>query len=337
MFTVILGLSLWSALTDATSAVQSAEVDRLIVQLGATSFADREAAAKRLEAMGEPAWIAVARVAEKTRDPEIRRRLEAIRDRSGRALQLALAMRRPRATVKGTVVYDGNPPARTDLKSLVERNADRNHLLKGDTRDPLWIVGAEGGVANAVVWLRPAKATHFDVPADLRSREDVVTIDQPLATFEPHVVAINPSTWDSATNRQQPTGQVFKVLNNSPINHNVLYRGNPLLNPGRNVILPPKGELVIQAKPCRDNIAGKEELLSLGCDIHRWMSAKAAVFDHPYYAVTDAKGNFEIPNVPTDVDVMIAMWHESFGTFQRARLEAIRLKAGENRKDFKIK
>jgi hypothetical protein len=338
MPTVMLGLSLWSALTDATNAVQSAEVDRLVVQLGASKFADREAATKRLEAMGQPAWIAIARAAEKTRDPEIRRRLEGIRGRDGRSvLELATAQRRSRAFIKGRVTYDGEPPSRPDLKPLVERSADRIHCLKGDTRDPLWIVSPQRGVANVVVWLRPSNATHFDVPADLRSRSDVVLIGQPLATFEPHVVAINPSTWDAETKRQRPTGQLFKALNNSPINHNVHCGGNSLLNPTKNVIIPPNLDVAFSAKPCRDRDSGREELLSIGCDMHRWMSAKVAVFDHPYYAVTDANGNFEIANVSTDMDVMIAVWHESFGTLRQARLEGIRLKPGENRKDLKIK
>ncbi|MBM3981407.1 MAG: carboxypeptidase-like regulatory domain-containing protein [Planctomycetes bacterium] len=34
------------------------------------------------------------------------------------------------------------------------------------------------------------------------------------------------------------------------------------------------------------------------CTIHPWMSGYVRVFEHPYYAVTDADGNFEIKNAP---------------------------------------
>jgi hypothetical protein len=219
----------------------------------------------------------------------------------------------------------------------MERSANRDHALKGDTRDPLWIVGADRGVANVVVWLRPVTTTHFEVPVDLASRNDVVTVHQPFLMFEPHIVAINPSRWDPTSNRQQPTGQIFKVLNDAPTNCNVFCRGNGLINPGKNVILPPGQEMQFSAVPCRKNMAGRKELLTLSSDIHRWMSAKVAVFDHPYYAITDMNGIFEIRNAPVGAELMIAVWHESFGPLNQARMDKITLKAGDNRKDFKIK
>ena len=34
--------------------------------------------------------------------------------------------------------------------------------------------------------------------------------------------------------------------------------------------------------------------MQLACNIHGWMKAYVRVFDHPYYAVTDEDGKFEI-------------------------------------------
>jgi hypothetical protein len=50
--------------------------------------------------------------------------------------------------------------------------------------------------------------------------------------------------------------------------------------------------------------------VKLRCDAgHSWMSAWVAVFDHPFYAVTDAKGRFTIRDLPAG-EHTLEMWHE---------------------------
>jgi len=39
-------------------------------------------------------------------------------------------------------------------------------------------------------------------------------------------------------------------------------------------------------------------MVKLKCDVHQWMFAYAGVQSHPYFAVTDADGNFKIADVP---------------------------------------
>jgi uncharacterized protein (TIGR03067 family) len=67
------------ACTLISSAVcaEGADIDRLIEQLGSNSFAEREAAAKKLEAVGQPALEALLRTAHH-QDAEIRRRVERL-------------------------------------------------------------------------------------------------------------------------------------------------------------------------------------------------------------------------------------------------------------------
>jgi hypothetical protein len=43
------------------------------------------------------------------------------------------------------------------------------------------------------------------------------------------------------------------------------------------------------------------------------MAAYVGVLDHPFYAVSDDKGNFEIKNLPAGT-YEIETWHEKFGT-----------------------
>jgi len=48
---------------------------------------------------------------------------------------------------------------------------------------------------------------------------------------------------------------------------------------------------------------------SFNSSIHHWMKGYIRVFDHPYFAITDADGFFEIPKAPTG-KWRIQYWHE---------------------------
>jgi hypothetical protein len=53
------------------------------------------------------------------------------------------------------------------------------------------------------------------------------------------------------------------------------------------------------------------------CDIHPWMSAWIAAFDHPFFAVTDDDGRFTIRGLPPG-RYTLEVWHE---TLQAAPVE----------------
>jgi hypothetical protein len=48
------------------------------------------------------------------------------------------------------------------------------------------------------------------------------------------------------------------------------------------------------------------------CNVHGWMAAWVGVVAHPYYAVTDETGAFELKGVPPGT-YTIEAWHEKFG------------------------
>ncbi len=244
------------------------------------------------------------------------------------------------ATIKGKITFDGTPPTPKSLKDEMAKHADHDMCMAGDTNDPLWMVGADKGVANVVVWVKAPEGHYLPTPQKDQAQTKKVTMDQPHCAFEPHVVALNPTFYDPATKKQKKTGEIFEVLNSAPKNHNTTWSGNKLFNSGDNKIIVPKGNYVIDAVPSKADAAGGEDLLNISCDIHKWMTGKAAVFDHPYFAVTNKNGEFEIKDVPAGAELELCFWHESMDptSLKKHEKESITLKAGETAvRDKKIK
>src|SRR5262249_7279902 len=52
--------------------------------------------------------------------------------------------------------------------------------------------------------------------------------------------------------------------------------------------------------------------------IHPWVNGYVWAFDHPYFAVTDAKGNFTIPDAPAGTGRLV-VWHEKVGYLDGAK------------------
>jgi hypothetical protein len=60
-----------------------------------------------------------------------------------------------------------------------------------------------------------------------------------------------------------------------------------------------------------------EEMLKVGCDVHRWMTAWIGIVDHPYFAVSGADGSFVINNVPAGKR-SVTVWHETLGSLTKS-------------------
>jgi hypothetical protein len=241
-------------------------------------------------------------------------------------------------TLKGTIAYDGNPPAPTQIK--MEKDPD--YCRRTDPKKlQVWDVGPNKAVANVVVWLRAPKGKCFKIPEDMKQwKGDPVKIDQPHCAFEPRVVVLFPSYYDVKTKKQTATGQKFEVINDATIPHNTNWNpSNTLINSGGNEILPPKTKnpLNFTFKPCRSTEAGGEQTVVLACNIHTWMKGYAKVFDHPFADKTKEDGTYEIKNAPAGVELELVYWHESMDKGPQV-LEKIILKDKEaTTKDFKIK
>ena len=76
-----------------------------------------------------------------------------------------------------------------------------------------------------------------------------------------------------------------------------------------------------------------EEPFYIKCDVHPWMKSWVLVQDHPYFSITDEKGNFSIENIPAGTYEVIA-WQEKF-KMKRALTKTIEIKdSSETIQDF---
>lgn len=197
-------------------------------------------------------------------------------------------------TITGQIAFNGDAiPERKEINV----DKEKEHCLsKGKLFDEEWIVNKKNkGVANVFVWLvdatDPKKKLPIN-PALAKPPTPEVVLDQPCCQFVPHVIALR-------------EGQVLVAKNSAPISHNINYQGGKA-NPGKNVIIGPSSEVKIS------ELVASNLPIVLACNIHGWMKGYVRVFDHPYYAVSDADGKFTIKLAPAG-EYRLVVWHEGVG------------------------
>jgi hypothetical protein len=98
-------------------------------------------------------------------------------------------------------------------------------------------------------------------------------------------------------------GQTLRITSEDTTPHNVFCA--PFVNEGFNVNML-EGEVVLK------RFRKTETMVEFQCHLHFAMRAFAGVLDHPYFAVTDRDGRFEIPRVPAG-RYRVAAWDEGLG------------------------
>jgi hypothetical protein len=196
--------------------------------------------------------------------------------------------------VKGRIVWGGEPIPKPQEINV---NKDQEHCLaKGPLLGEELVVNDKNrGVRWVFVWLAPEPGgPPLAIHPDLKEiKHKQVEIDQPYCQFIPHALAL----------RQ---GQELVAKNSSAISHNVNWTGHPLKNPGGNVIIPAKQSHTIEG------LNADRFPVKVACNIHGWMNAWVRVFDHPYFALTDADGKFEIQQAPAG-NFRVIVWQEKTG------------------------
>jgi hypothetical protein len=251
-------------------------------------------------------------------------------------------------TIKGVVKFEGAEPdtgtMTADLREQMKKVTQSldvclTNAPENQKEQQTWRINPETkGVENVVVFIKPVgDHEFFDVSKFVNEKKGFpleVYVDQPHCAFIPHVRTIfprynNPSKpVDRYTDSSPKTGQIFKVKNSSPIEHNTK------LDPGSNRVIPRGESLVIT-----DIMPNYKAPVNLSCSIHPWMKGYVWAFDHPYAAVTDAKGNYEIKDVPAGIKVRILAWHESAGWLNSggSKGQEFEAKEGDNTQNFTLR
>jgi hypothetical protein len=145
------------------------------------------------------------------------------------------------------------------------------------------LIGPQGGVANTVVFLTNiSSGKAMDIPAQRQF------LDQRTCRYEPHILLV-------------PAAGTLQMKSSDPTLHTVHMDGAATYN------LPfPFPNQVVSRQMSTPGV------VNLKCNGgHTWMNAELFVVSHPYYAVTDENGKFELSNVPPGA-YTIEAWHESW-------------------------
>ena len=98
-------------------------------------------------------------------------------------------------------------------------------------------------------------------------------------------------------------GQKIDILNSDGTLHNVHAMPKVKNNVAFNEAMPGARKKITK------RFSEKEVMVRIKCDVHPWMGAFVGVLDHPFFAVTDDAGNFEIKGLPAGTYTVTA-WHE---------------------------
>jgi uncharacterized membrane protein/plastocyanin len=183
-------------------------------------------------------------------------------------------------TLKATVTFAGTPPAPKEVQIPANCAPD----LKGPVFDNKALV-KDGKLQNAFVWLDEA-IDWKDAPPN-----DEVLLDQRACTYGPHVLGAQ-------------VGQRVTFLNSDPVFHNVrtIAKDNPPFNEA----------MATKDMRLTKTFGRPEIMVNAKCDVHPWMSSFIGVVAHPYFAVSNERGEVTLENVPAG-EHTLAAWHELFG------------------------
>ena len=186
------------------------------------------------------------------------------------------------ASITGKVVYEGVVP---NLKPI-SMDADPICSAKHDAPvlPDVLVLGEGNSMANILVYVS-------DVSGDFPTPEKEVVLDQEGCRYEPHVIGIQ-------------VGQKLKILNPDGTLHNI--HALPKLNAEFNMAMPKFKKQIVRS------FDKAESVFPIKCDVHPWMSAWIAVFDHPFFAVTQKDGVFTIDGLSAGTHEIVA-WHEKLG------------------------
>jgi hypothetical protein len=190
------------------------------------------------------------------------------------------------------VTFKGTPPARKVILSKgdpsVEKPDDREVCAASELLSDEFLVNekAGNGVANVVIYLKKVPDGYKAPPEPT----EPAVFDQKGCRFIPHVMAVR-------------CNQPILIKSGDSVVHNTNI--GAVRNPGFNQAIPANDRKGVAWKyPKPEGLP-----IPVKCDFHKWMKAYHVPLDHPFVAVTDEEGKFEIKDLPPGKH-MFTVWHE---------------------------
>ena len=201
--------------------------------------------------------------------------------------------------ITGTVMYDGDAPARPALTATKDQHCV--DAVKG-TKSEALVVSKGKGIKNVVIYARVPR-TKVTLP------EKNPVMDQKGCAYYPHVLVV-------------PVGATVDLTSKDPVAHNV--HSHAQKNEQINIQIPKPGIVV-------PHTIAKAEEIKFTCDIHAWMTGYIVAVPSNFYTVTGGKddkgewlsadayeksadtGKYTLENLPAGRARVVA-WHEELGT-----------------------
>ena len=185
-------------------------------------------------------------------------------------------------TIAGTVKWSGPLPRipTFSINKDPEICDPESHKIRDLER---LIIGPQGGVANTVVFLKNiSSGKTINLPEPRRF------LDQKRCRYEPHILLL-------------PQDAELRMKSSDATLHTVHMDGAATYN----LPFPFTNQIISRPMPTTG-------LVNLRCNGgHAWMNAEILVVPHPYYAVTDESGRFQLTDVPPG-EYEIVAWHEGW-------------------------
>ncbi len=208
------------------------------------------------------------------------------------------------SSLKGEVKFEGTAPKPTRIDMSQDPLCAKAHPTPATTEDI--VVGGNSGLENVVVYVSDGLTTHSFQPP-----QQPAMFEQKGCQYKPHVLAMQAS-------------QKLDIVNSDETTHNI--HPSPNNNREWNMTQP-------HGTPLEQTFTREEIAIPVKCNVHPWMKGYIAVFKHPYFAVTDKAGHFEIKDLPPG-NYTITAWQEKLGT----QTQKVTVAAGEAKSlDFSFK